>query len=260
VAIDDPIEAFKKTHADEPPHPLKEMTVLAAKLALPGVVGVLLDAVCGRLSAEAQRHRYNETLEFVCEELRNLGSATATKEELNDLKEALQLAIRHDVAEFNDKKRDRYIKIVGNAIRSETRIDDLASFIQDVEQLGERDFIALKVLNRVMNKPMDWGSHPTGVLHPNTFINRRQELAVQMAEAFGIKTTLGPMGQTFSHEEGYEACNRLQGFGLAHEIELSPRQIPVGDYCFRPSKRGLMLLKLVGEQVENWYKYFPNAN
>jgi len=26
-------------------------------------------------------------------------------------------------------------------------------------------------------------------------------------------------------EEGYDACNRLQAFGLAHEIELSARQV-----------------------------------
>ena len=260
MPIDDPIEAFRKTHEDEPAYLPKDLTMLAVRLAVPGFVSVLLDSVCGRLTADAQRQRYNETLEFVLTELKNLGSATATKTDPNDLKEALQLAIRHDVEQFNDKKRDRYIKIIGSAIRSDTRIDDLASFIQDVEQLGERDFTALKVLNKVMNKPNDWGSHPTGVLHPNTFINRRQELAVQMAEAFGMRTTLGPRGETFSHEEGYEACTRLQGFGLAHEIELSARQIPVGDYCFRPSKRGLMLLKLVGEQVENWDKYFPNTS
>jgi hypothetical protein len=54
---------------------------------------------------------------------------------------------------------------------------------------------------------------------------------------------------------GYDACNRLQGFGLAHEIELSPRQVPVGEYCFRPSIRGLKLLKLVGEEVANADKY-----
>ena len=74
-----------------------------------------------------------------------------------------------------------------------------------------------------------------------------------------MATALGapPSRQAFSREDGYEACMRLQGFGLAHEIDVAPRQVPVGDYSFRPSKRGLMLLKLVGEQVENWDKYFP---
>jgi hypothetical protein len=260
VAIDNPIDAYRKAYPDEQ-QPLPETAaMLAAKLVLPGFFMDVAGTVFERLGRVSQDERAKAMFELLLGELKRLQDVTATKADANDLKEACQLAIRHDAAEFNDKKRDRYIKIIGNAIQSESRIDDLASFIQDVEQLGERDFTALKVLNRVMNKPNDWGSYPKGVLHPNTFIHRRQELAVQMAEAFGIKTTLGPTAQTFSHEEGYEACTRLHGFGLAHEIELSARQIPVGEYCFRPSKRGLTLLKLVGEQVENWDKYFPNAN
>jgi hypothetical protein len=42
-----------------------------------------------------------------------------------------------------------------------------------------------------------------------------------------------------------------QGFGLAHEIDVGPCQVPVGEYCFRPSRRGLSLLKLIGEEVAN---------
>jgi hypothetical protein len=122
------------------------------------------------------------------------------------------------------------------------------SFIQDVEQLGERDFVALKVLNKVMNPPR---TASTKDIHPNEFIHRRQELAVEMAKALGGAFE----GPSFSREEGYDACNRLQGFGLAHEIEIAPRQVPVGEYCFRPSIRGLMLLKLVGEEVANADKY-----
>ncbi|MGA8765698.1 MAG: hypothetical protein WB559_01665, partial [Candidatus Acidiferrales bacterium] len=162
----------------------------------------------------------------------------------------------HDTAEFNDTKRERYVKIIGNALRNEKQIDDLASYIQDVEQLGERDFTALRILNKVMNKPGDWSEERSNLVsnvHPNTFIQRRQELAVQMAQAFGMSTA----GNSFSREEGYDACNRLQAFGLAHEIELSARQVPIGEYSFRPSLRGLMLLKLVGEEVANWEKYNP---
>jgi hypothetical protein len=181
--------------------------------------------------------------------LRNLDAKKVGKDELDAVKEAMQLAIRHDIEEFNDKKRDRYVKIIGNALRSETQIEDLASFIQDVERLGERDFMALKVLNKVINQPRIEGTGRD--IHPNEFMQRRQELAVQMAAAFG--DSYG--GQNFSREQGYDACNRLQGFGLAHEIELSARQVPTGEYCFRPSRRGLMLLKLTGEEVANEFTY-----
>jgi hypothetical protein len=69
-----------------------------------------------------------------------------------------------------------------------------------------------------------------------------------------VKTKDGPK---FSNEEGYSVCLRLQGFGLAHEVPFNViEEIPVSEYCFRPPKRGLMLLKLLGEEVYNWDDYF----
>lgn len=260
LAIDNPIDAIKEAHKDDGPYLPRDLAILVAKLTLPGFISAILGSVFERFGMDAQRRRVNETLELLLHELQHVRETGATKVEVNDLRESVQLAIRHDVEEFNDKKRDRYIKIIGNSLRSETAVEDLASFIQDVEQLGEHDFVALKVLNRIMNKPSDWGNESTSKVHPNTFIQRRQELAVQMAQAFGMSTALSSSGRTFSHEEGYEACTRLQGFGLAHEIDVSPREVPVGDYCFRPSKRGLLLLKLIGEQVANWDKYFPSPD
>jgi hypothetical protein len=118
----------------------------------------------------------------------------------------------------------------------------------------------LKVLNRTMNKEGDW-TNLTGPIslwkvHPQTFIQRRQEMAVQIAQASGMGTN-ADIGPRLNPEVGYSTCARLQGFGLAHEVPLSAREVPIGDYCFRPSQRGLMLLKLLGEEVPNWSRYFP---
>jgi hypothetical protein len=60
----------------------------------------------------------------------------------------------------------------------------------------------------------------------------------------------------FSREEGLQICLRLQGFGLAQEIATSPREVPVSNYAARLTSRGLMLLKLLGEDVPNWNRYF----
>jgi hypothetical protein len=62
-----------------------------------------------------------------------------------------------------------------------------------------------------MNKQGDWKPQPNpGVgdvmkVHPNTFIQRAQELSVQTAIALGQKTEKN----TYSREEGYGMCNRL---------------------------------------------------
>jgi hypothetical protein len=245
MAIDDPFDAIEKAFPVKKPYLPNDLIAFIGKLALPESVADALGTVFERLIPNVREERAAALFELIVAELKDLKKEMATKAKLSDWREAMQLAIRYDVEEFNDKKRERYVKIIGNALRSEKHIDDLASFIQDVERLGERDFIALKVLNKVMNQPRD--TDKLRDFHPNDFIHRRQELAVEMAKALG-----GPFeGSSFSREEGYDACNRLQGFGLAHEIEVGPRQVPVGDYCFRPSIRGLTLLRLIGEEVAN---------
>ena len=50
--------------------------------------------------------------------------------------------------------------------------------------------------------------------------------------------------------------NLLHRFGLAEVIEVSSREVPISNYCARPTSRGLMLLKLIGQPVPNWNRYF----
>ena len=159
-------------------------------------------------------------------------------------------------------KRERYVKLIGNALRSESQVRDVANFVQTLERLSERDVAVLKVLNKIMNKEGDWKSHSypgpenpavgnVAKVHPNTFIQRSQELAVQVAIALGQKTETN----MFTREEGYAICNRLQGFGLAHEIQAQTRELPLTNYCFRLSTQGIALLKLLGEDVPNLRHY-----
>jgi hypothetical protein len=61
-----------------------------------------------------------------------------------------------------------------------------------VEQLGDGDVAVLKVLNKTMNQAGDWSNQAGPVslwkVHPNTFIQRRQEMAIQIAQALGMGT------------------------------------------------------------------------
>jgi len=125
------------------------------------------------------------------------------------------------------------------------------------------DLIGLKVLNQVMNKVGDWKEQTPPPqanppkLHPNTFIHRAHELSLQMAMAL---TGNDGASNTLSREEGLQICLRLQGFGLAEMISVSPREVPISNYAARLTTRGMMLLKLLGEDVPNWEQYFgPNG-
>lgn len=136
----------------------------------------------------------------------------------------------------------------------------MTSFIQALEQLDERDVTVLKVMNTVMNKEGDWkgqqqaGGFPIMKLHPGITRDRAQEFTLNVALALGQKTEKN----TYSREEGYGICNRLQGFGLVHEVELQPRELPLTNYAFRLSVQGIRLLKLLGENVPNYDNYLKD--
>ena len=174
----------------------------------------------------------------------------ATTASHDDVQRAIQLAFLYDRFERDDTKRERYVRLIGNAVRSNQQVKDVASFIQTIEQLNERDVTVLKVINKVMNKAGDWKQTPgmpqVWKLHPSKLIQRAQELSVQIALVLNQKVERN----TYTREEGYGICNRLQGFGLVHELEQT-RELPLADYCFRLSVQGVRLLKLLGEEVPN---------
>ena len=269
MAIDDPFQAFDSQYsATDESGPVKAALALV-KHALPGASTVveLFETVYDHFSAEGRERRLSEMWGLIVREfkyahskIKDLEEAISKKLDSGDLRESIQLMMRFDANEFNDNKRERYLRLLGNALLSEVQIRDLACFIQTIEELGESDIAVLKALHRSTNMPGDWkepGSIQTS-LHPNTFISRRETIAHEVNKALGLAATI-VTNQNFSHEEGYDACARLQGFGLAHEIQLNARAIPVGDYCFYVSKRGLLLLKLLGEDVPNWEYYFPES-
>jgi len=261
MAIDNPIDAYEQQYIKEEPTLPNKLAKYAAdlgfKLAIPDgglAADILLKVVDVLFDKPATLERVNALFELVSGEFKNVERTKANHE---DVQKAIQLAIWYDRHERDDAKRDHYVKLIGNAVRSDEQVQDIASFVQTIEQLNERDFTVLKVLNTVMNKRGDWKPQPNPggdvmKVHPNTFIQRAQELAFEVAIALGQKTEKN----MFSREEGYGICNRLLGFGLAHMVETQTRELPLTDYAFRPSTQGIRLLKLLGEDVPNFENYF----
>lgn len=268
MAIDDPFEAVNRQYTtsavDGPTGKLALGSSMAAALGAPaaGPLSVIFRFV-NDLSTAARWERAQAFIRVLIEQFAELEQkVTIMKTDVGEIHSALRVAFYSDLHEFDDRKRARYVQIAASAATSNTKVQDLASFIRDVEQLGERDLIGLKVLNRVMNRAGDWIDNPPNThpiekakLHPNIFIQRAQELSVQMARALKDDENVTD-GDQFSREDGFQFCLRLQGFGLAQEIPTSPRQVPTGNYSARLTTRGLMLLKLLGEEVSNWARYF----
>ncbi len=262
MVIDNPLDAFDQQYMkDKPELPTKIAKVvgsMGAKLAFPGgglALEILLKVAEALFDKDSTKERVTKMWEMVKSEFEHIET---TKADHGDVQRAIQLGFAFDVRERNDQKRERYVRLIGNALRSEEQIQDVASFIQTIEQLNERDITVLKVLNTIMNKAGDWESQmnsATGNVmknHPNTFIQRAQELTVQIAMALGQATE----NNQYTREIGYGVCCRLQGFGLAHEIDVQARELPLTNYSFRLSTEGLMLLKLLGDKVLNYDYYF----
>jgi hypothetical protein len=256
MAIDDPKAAFERQFMQEEEKSPLALTIFTGKLAFPKAALPLeiFRKVADRFTRASVEERLQAMWNMLVMETEHLETTKASAE---DIEEAIQLAMRRDAEEFNDKKRERYVKLIGSALRSEEQIQDVASFIQTIEQLNERDVTVLKVLNKIMNKEGDWKPQPNpGVgnlmkLHPSTLIGRAQELSVQIALALGQPTEKN----TYTREVGYGICARLQGFGLAHEFEQT-RELPLTNYSFRLSVQGIRLLKLLREPVPNYEHYF----
>jgi hypothetical protein len=266
MAIDNPYEAIDKQYPDDEGGVISAITKFfgGAKeldIPLPPVIAQFF----GFLNSKSGKARMERGLAFVRQLVEDMqraeGSIATMRTEVNEVQAAMSMSLEYDIDEFNNAKRTRYISAITSAVSSETKVHDLTSFIKDIEQLGERDLTGLKVLNTVMNREGDWRENPGPPqlnpprLHPNTFTARSQELAVAMAHAL-TGNPASTDGNIFSREDGLQICYRLQGFGLAQVIDAAPREVPIANYCARPTTRGLMLLKLIGENVPNWNRYF----
>jgi len=78
------------------------------------------------------------TVELLIEEVKTLKARSVSKADLAEVQEAMQIALRNDVWEFNNRKRDRYIQDSRAVHFVAERSTTWASYIQDVERLGER--------------------------------------------------------------------------------------------------------------------------
>jgi len=258
MAIDDPLNKFDQQYMQDEHELPAKLAKLATALAIPdggiatGILTKVFDALFDR---DSTKERLKAMWEMVCKEFEHVETTKASHE---DVQKAIQLMFIYDSQQRDDAKRAYYVKLIGNALRCEEQIHNVASFIQTLEQLNERDIAVLKVINQVTNKDGDWNvpmspAQTSRAVHPTTFTKRSGDLAFKIAETLGHAPPKGDI--TFNREPGYAACNRLQGFGLVHEVTSETRQPPFTNYCYRLSVLGVQLLMLLGEEVPNQKHY-----
>jgi hypothetical protein len=153
-----------------------------------------------------------------------------TKIETPQFEEAVAVACEESARASSRAKVEQFARIVvGSLAPSEWRgIDeDVASMIRDIAQLGDSDLHALGILRFVHSAAI--------AANPN----------LHSADPFSRETPAlkRAISSARIHPDDFlSTCERLTGFGLAAEVLRNTSQMGPDDYCYRPTRRGLVLL------------------
>lgn len=113
--------------------------------------------------------------------------------------------------------------------------EDIATLIRDIAQLGDRDIQVLGILTTVHAGAI---SHTPNLQDPHQFSKETPRLRTAIAES-GI------------HRDDFlSTCERLRGFGLGAEVLRNTSHMGPEDFCYRPTRRGLVLLDYLKNVVE----------
>lgn len=209
---------------------------------LGSLVGVVNEAR-QYLSGKATNERLETLIEAVSSKVEDL------KEEVNDHTQKIaDIRSRIDSPAFasafreasvqtlfatEEVKIERFGALLGNSIRTEEWPEvssDLTTFVKTIAQLSEKDIDSLRLLDAVFAEVVK--VYPN--MHdPNPFTEKAQELLKAAGEA------------GFHRDDFYAHCRRLEGFGLAMEVPRNTSRIAPGDYCFRPTRSGIKLVRLL---------------
>jgi hypothetical protein len=239
--IDDPYDQAKKQYEETSDANLKLILKLVGKFEpITGVISILQE----HFSKDAFKAKINTLLELLDGDLRSLRKrvdkydekfdAISRKIESPEFAETLLVAINETVRTTNQNKVKRFALILGYTLTSDEESnswDDAAAFIRAIAQLGDEDIRALKILHSEQSYlfPIDDDGYPD----PNSFTEGINEVLLAVDES------------GMSRDEFYSRCSRLNGFGLAIEVQRNDGRMALGDYCFRITGLGMRLIEMI---------------
>jgi len=239
--IDRPIDAVLDQYPEAPENSLGELSIELAGMASPIIKAA--NFIRQRLfAAPARGERTSALLKAMNEELIRL-SEQIDQQALNDridspeFQDALVLAIEEAWRTSNEVRVQRLAAVLANGVA--TNIDappgeDLSSFVREVAYLDDGDIQMLQVMEEVYrpairNRP-DMSDPNEFTLLIAGFLRRTDEVRI-------------------GRDDVYARCSRLSGFGLAVEVLRSDTRMSLSDRCFRPTQRGLRLLRLLAQRA-----------
>jgi len=226
-SIDDPIEAVRRQYPEEqfdslgiafgvltPVHPLAK-------------VGSALKKFFSQKEAKARVEAFFWAFEWYIRNHDKRIEDVEAKLESPAFLETIVIAVNKAVQSASPKKVKRFATILGyEAVYggTEESLEDSAAFIRTLEELGEWDIKALRLLHR----------HQTRYKYQdyNLVLDQYGYILPRIAEA------------GFTKDEFYARCSRLSGYGLVLQLDIrgTISQIPPGEFAFRITELGEKLV------------------
>jgi hypothetical protein len=147
-------------------------------------------------------------------------------------REAVSVACEEAARAASDKKIERMAAVLIGYAGPTPNIwappdEDIATMVRDIARLGDRDIQVLGILATVHAIAV---SHTPNLQDPHQFSKETPRL----------KAAIGDSG--IHRDDFLSTCERLRGFGLAAEVLRNTSQMGPEDFCYRPTRRGLLLL------------------
>jgi hypothetical protein len=239
--IDDPFEASLSGWPEEEGNEAGE-AALAVGAILPhwfNLAGVIRD----RFRNKDRAARVNYLFQGVRLKFGELTSRVTNLERVNEVnakiaspefQEAAAVAAEESVVANNPQKIEQFASILVASVDPSISSDSPAEasvLIRDVARLTPMD---LKVLGHLEEAYGDLFPKYPNVHDPNPFTEKIQDFKDAVRRS------------SIHQEEFQSVCERLRGFGFAAEVLRNISRMGPGDYCYRPTRRGLKLLNLLG--------------
>src|SRR5262249_18385711 len=121
----------------------------------------------------------------------------------------------------------------GIASGSLTNWQEIGAYIRDLSQLTEADLKILRILYDSQNQLFQVSNFS---INPNDFTQKMPEVLEAVDKA------------KLSKDDFYARCSRLNGFGLALEVQRNDGRFAPWEHCFRMTGRGYELVKMLALQ------------
>jgi hypothetical protein len=153
-------------------------------------------------------------------------------------REAVAVACEEAARAASKKKIEQMAAVLVGCVRPSAWAapdEDIATMIRDIAQLGDRDIQVLSILATVHAGAV---SHMPDLEDPHQFSKETPTLRTAITDS-GI------------HRDDFlSSCERLRGFGLGAEVLRNTSHMGPEDFCYRPTRRGLLLLEYLKNAVK----------